>query len=98
MMWKIRFKCIEYILLLSCPLKFSNIAPVILDNMQLLQFQNHFFQGMIDMNKLREIAQQDPELSRIMTQEPLQMTESEFITKFSLLWNLSGKNGGADQK
>ena len=52
---------------------------------------------MIDMNKLREIAQQDPELSRIVSQEPLQMTESEFITKFSLLWNLSGKNGGRDK-
>ena len=52
---------------------------------------------MIDMNKLREIAQQDPELSRIVSQEPLQMTEIEFVNKFSLLWNLSGKNGGRDK-
>lgn len=52
---------------------------------------------MIDMNKLREIAQQDPELSRIVSQEPLQMTESEFVNKISLLWNLAKQNGGRDK-
>ena len=43
---------------------------------------------MIDMSKLREIAKNDPELSRILLNEPLQMTEQEFLSKFSLLWNL----------
>ena len=46
---------------------------------------------MIDMTKLREIAQNDPDLSRILMNEPLQMTEQEFLNKFSLLWNLAKK-------
>ena len=48
-------------------------------------------QGMIDMGKLREISQNDPELHKIVMQEPLQMTEQEFLNKFSLLWNLAKK-------
>lgn len=43
---------------------------------------------MIDMSRLREIARSDPELSRIVEAEPLQISENEFISKFSLLWNL----------
>ena len=50
---------------------------------------------MIDMTKLREIAKNDPDLSRILLNEPLQMTEQEFLNKFSLLWNLSKKEGKA---
>ena len=46
---------------------------------------------MIDMTKLREISQNDPELHKIVIQEPLQMSELEFLSKFSLLWNLSKK-------
>ena len=46
---------------------------------------------MIDMTKLREIAKNDPDLSRILLTEPLQMTEQEFLNKFSLLWNLAKK-------
>lgn len=46
---------------------------------------------MIDMSKLREIAKNDPELNRILMNEPLQMTDQEFLNKFSLLWNLSKK-------
>ena len=46
---------------------------------------------MIDMTKLREISQSDPELHKIVMQEPLQMTEQEFLNKFSLLWNLAKK-------
>ena len=46
---------------------------------------------MIDMGKLREVSQNDPELHKIVMAEPLQMTEQEFIAKFSLLWNLSRK-------
>ena len=46
---------------------------------------------MIDTSKLREISQNDPELSRIVMAEPLQLTEQEFLNKFSLLWNLSRK-------
>jgi hypothetical protein len=46
---------------------------------------------MIDMTKLREIAKNDPDLSRILLNEPLQMTEQEFLNKFSLLWNLAKK-------
>jgi hypothetical protein len=46
---------------------------------------------MIDMGKLREISQNDPELHKIVMQEPLQMTEQEFLNKFSLLWNLAKK-------
>ena len=48
---------------------------------------------MIDMTKLRKIANNDPELSRILMNEPLQMTEQEFLNKFSLLWNLAKKEG-----
>ena len=43
---------------------------------------------MIEMSKLREIAKEDPELSRILMGEPLQMSVQEFLQKFSLLWNL----------
>lgn len=46
---------------------------------------------MIDMAKLREVSQNDPELSKIVMAEPLQMTEQEFLNKFSLLWNLAKK-------
>ncbi len=46
---------------------------------------------MIDMTKLREVSQNDPELHKIVMQEPLQMSEQEFLNKFSLLWNLSKK-------
>ena len=46
---------------------------------------------MIDLKKLREIAISDPGLKQIVFEEPLQMTESEFAAKFSLLWNLSKK-------
>ena len=46
---------------------------------------------MIDMGKLREVSQNDPELHKIVMAEPLQMTEQEFIAKFSLLWNLAKK-------
>ena len=43
------------------------------------------------MAKLRELSKNDPELSKIVMQEPLQMTEQEFLNKFSLLWNLAKK-------
>ncbi len=43
---------------------------------------------MIDLSKLREISRSDPTLKGILTEEPVQMTESEFIAKFSLFWNL----------
>ena len=46
---------------------------------------------MIDMSRLREITKDDPELSRIVMAEPLQLSEQEFLSKFSLLWNLSKK-------
>ena len=46
---------------------------------------------MIDMGKLREVSQNDPELHKIVMAEPLQLTEQEFLNKFSLLWNLSRK-------
>lgn len=48
---------------------------------------------MIEMTKLREITQNDPELHEILIHEPLQMTEQDFLSKFSLLWNLSRKGG-----
>ena len=38
------FKCIKYVLLLSCPFEFAQSAICILHNMQLLQFQQHFLQ------------------------------------------------------
>ena len=38
------FKCIKYVLLLSCPFEFTQSAICILHNMQLLQFQQHFLQ------------------------------------------------------
>ncbi|MGP6221053.1 hypothetical protein [Caldiplasma sukawensis] len=44
---------------------------------------------MIDMTPLREIAKNDPDLRRIIEAEPKEMTEAEFLTKFSLLWNLA---------
>ena len=46
---------------------------------------------MIDMGKLREVSQNDPELHKIVMAEPLQLTEQEFLNKFSLLWNLAKK-------
>ena len=46
---------------------------------------------MIDMTKLREITRDDPELNRVVMAEPLQLSEQEFLSKFSLLWNLSKK-------
>ena len=46
---------------------------------------------MIDMGKLREIAKNDPELYSILLQEPAQMSEGEFLSKFGLLWNLAKK-------
>ena len=46
---------------------------------------------MIDMTKLREITKDDPELNRIVMAEPLQLSEQDFLSKFSLLWNLSKK-------
>ncbi|EQB72501.1 MAG: hypothetical protein AMDU1_APLC00008G0004 [Thermoplasmatales archaeon A-plasma] len=46
---------------------------------------------MIDLSKLRDIARNDPDLYNILIQEPAQMTEQEFLNKFSLLWNLSKK-------
>jgi hypothetical protein len=49
---------------------------------------------MIDMSKLREISQNNSELHRIVIQEPLQISEQEFLSKFSLLWNLSKKEAG----
>lgn len=44
---------------------------------------------MIDMTPLRELAKNDEKLKTIIMAEPSQMTEQEFLTKFSLLWNLS---------
>lgn len=44
---------------------------------------------MIDMTQLRELAKTDPKLSSIINAEPSQMSEAEFLAKFSLLWNLS---------
>jgi hypothetical protein len=46
---------------------------------------------MIDMTKLREITRDDPELNRVVMAEPLQLSEQDFLSKFSLLWNLSKK-------
>lgn len=46
---------------------------------------------MIDMRKLREISQGNPELNGIVMAEPIEMTEQEFLNKFSLLWNLAKK-------
>lgn len=46
---------------------------------------------MIDMGKLREISKNDPDLYNILLQEPAQMSEQEFLSKFSLLWNLAKK-------
>lgn len=47
---------------------------------------------MIDMSQLRELSKNDPELNRILMNEPLEMSETEFMSKFSLLWNLSKKS------
>ena len=47
---------------------------------------------MIDMSRLREITRDDPELNRIVMAEPLQLSEQEFLSKFSLLWNLPKKD------
>ena len=49
---------------------------------------------MIEMGKLREISKNYPELHKILIQEPLQMSEQEFLSKFSLLWNLAKKETG----
>ena len=43
---------------------------------------------MINFSKLREISKSDTELHRIILEEPVQMSEAEFLQKFSLLWNL----------
>lgn len=43
---------------------------------------------MIDMRKLREISRGNPELSRIIMDEPMQLSEQEFLQKLSLLWNI----------
>lgn len=43
---------------------------------------------MIDLSKLREISRSDATLNRIVSEEPLQMSEAEFLQKFSLFWNL----------
>ena len=44
---------------------------------------------MIDMTPLRELAKNDEKLKSIIDGEPRQMSENEFLAKFSLLWNLS---------
>ncbi len=44
---------------------------------------------MIDLKPLREIAKNDEKLKAIIMSEPSQMTEAEFLAKFSLLWNLA---------
>ncbi len=46
---------------------------------------------MIDMTKPRETAKNDRDLYNILLQEPVQMSEQEFLNKFSLLWNLAKK-------
>lgn len=46
---------------------------------------------MIDLSKLREISRSDATLNRIVSEEPLQISEQEFLNKFSILWNLSKK-------
>lgn len=46
---------------------------------------------MIDLSKLREISRSDATLNRIVSEEPLQISEQEFLDKFSILWNLSKK-------
>jgi hypothetical protein len=46
---------------------------------------------MIDMGKLRKIAKSEPDLYNILLQEPAQISEKEFLSKFSLLWNLAHK-------
>lgn len=52
---------------------------------------------MIDMGKLREVSKNDKELHKIVMQEPLQISEPEFLSKFSLLWNLAKKEEGGKQ-
>jgi hypothetical protein len=47
---------------------------------------------MIDMRKLREIAKNDEKLKEIIMAEPSEMSENEFIAKFSLLWNISKRD------
>jgi hypothetical protein len=47
---------------------------------------------MIDMGKLREISKASPNLQNILFEEPITMSEQEFLNKFSLLWNLSAKH------
>lgn len=51
---------------------------------------------MIDMKPLKELAKNDEKLKIIMN-EPSQMTENEFIAKFSLLWNLSKHEAGKNE-
>ena len=43
------------------------------------------------MGKLRTVSQNNSELHKIIMQEPLQISEQEFLSKFSILWNLSRK-------
>ena len=52
---------------------------------------------MIDMSQLRELAKNDPKLSGIINSEPREMSEQEFLAKFSLLWNLSKHEGGKNE-
>ncbi len=46
---------------------------------------------MIDIGKLRDIAKGEPRLYNILLLEPSQITEQEFLSKLSILWNLSNK-------
>lgn len=49
---------------------------------------------MIDLTKLRDISKAEPTLKNIVFEEPLQMSEQEFLDKFSLFWNLAKKVDG----
>ena len=49
------------------------------------------------MTQLRELAKTDPKLSAIIMAEPSEMTENEFLAKFSLLWNLSKHEAGKNE-
>lgn len=52
---------------------------------------------MIDMRKLREISRGNPELSRIIMAEPMQLSEQEFLQKLSLLWNIVKQHAEAEK-
>lgn len=47
---------------------------------------------MIDMAPLRELVKNDEKLKAILMAEPRELTEAEFLAKFSLLWNLSKRD------